>query len=998
VAHPLLARQMKKLGLGDDAPPPDAEVWRRFLDRLDRSYIEADQDRYLLERSLAMSSREMQELYESLRESSETRIAAERNRLRAVISSLGAGLCILDPEARVLSINPEGERLLGWQEAELSGGVLCEFVDAEGPHGLPYERLDTCLRNLMTSGGPNANQDACFTRKDGTDLPVSYVLTPITEEDRLLGVVLVFLDITERKHAEAALREAHDELEARVQERTLALAEANEVLQVEIAERKWAEEALRRQNQYFAALHETALALMNRLEIDDLLSALITRAGQLLGTPHGFVYLLEPGDAEIQVKVGIGCFSRHVGFRVKPGEGLAGLVWQTGKPVVVTDYDAWEGRSPNFPHGEVCAVAAVPLRSGTRVVGVIGVQREQAGTTYGDSEVELLNGIAQLVSIALDNARLYSTAQRDLDERRRAEEALRWSEQRFRSLVQNASDIIAILDADGVMGYLSPGVQPVLGYAPDGLAGVNVFEMIHPDDVDRLRTAWSRVVLQPGLYPPIEFRFRHADGSWRHLEASANNLLHDPSVGGVVENVRDITEQKLLEEQLTHRAFYDPLTDLPNRALFMDRLTHALAATAGHRREAIAVLFLDLDGFKVINDSMGHGAGDALLSAVARRLMACLRLSDTIARFGGDEFAVLIEDVSGPGEAFRTAERILEKLRRPFDLEGREVFVTASIGIALSSLTVSGARPDDLLREADIALYQAKAVGKARAVIFDPSMNARAVERLEMETDLRLAIERGEFRVYYQPMVLLETGAIGEVEALVRWQHPKRGLLSPSDFIPLAEETGLIVPIGRWVLVEACHQVRQWREQYPAAAAIVLSVNLSPRQFQQPDLVAQVAGVLAETGLGPEGVRLEITESLLMEDAPTTVHTLCALKDLGVHLAIDDFGTGYSSLSYLSRFPVDTLKIDRSFVTVLDTDDENALAIVRAVTTLGHALGMEVTAEGIETARHLVSVRDVGCDRGQGYFFAHPVPADAMADILVVGLTAVAVAAGSDAA
>jgi diguanylate cyclase (GGDEF)-like protein/PAS domain S-box-containing protein len=1105
--HPLLARQLKKLGLGDGSAAPDAAVWQNLLDRVSRSYTEADQGRELLERSLEISSHEMQELYESLRRTSETRIAEERNRLRAVISSLGAGLCILDPEARVLSINPEGERLLGWQEAALTGRVFYEIVENE-----QGACTVDCARALAPGGGPTANEDARFRRGNGELLPVSYVVTPITEGGTLRGAVLVFLDITERNRAEAVLRQARDELEARVLERTRELAEANEVLQVEIAERKAAEEevrrteqryrllfenapvmyavtrnhdgmpvvmdcnglflrelgytraevigrpivdfytpesahllldgkgyqralagefsaeerqlvtksgrvietllqavpdlapdgsvmgtrtmfvdiserlraeaSLQRKNAYFAALHETALNLLKRLDVEGLLEAIMLRAGELLGTEHGYIYLPDGEGETVSVRVAIGSFSRIVGFTMPRDEGMVGHVWKTRAPMIVSDYDAWEGKSSRVAPGRLGSVLAVPLLSGEQVLGVVGMKRELTDAPWIEADAELLTGFAQLAAIALDNARLFTEAQHELGERTRAEQALRRSERRFRSLVQNASDIIAILDAEAMAQYLSPGIERVLGYQPDTLLDVLVFDLVHPDDVGRVMSAWARTVSEPGLTPAIEFRLRHAGGSWRSLEVRAHNLLQDPAVHGVVLNIRDITEEKRLEEELTRRAFYDALTGLPNRALFMDRLTHALA-NATRRGESVAVLFLDLDGFKVVNDSLGHGAGDMLLTSVAGRLGSSLRGGDTIARFGGDEFAVLIENITDAREVVRAADRILERLRQPMLVEGREIFASASIGIALNRPAGHDAQPDDLLREADIALYQAKAAGKARAVVFDPSMNARAMERLELEADLRAAMDRGELQMYYQPIVDLETGAISEVEALVRWRHPRRGLLAPAEFIPLAEETGLIIPLGRWILLEACREIRALREH--AAPDVVLSVNLSVRQFQQPDLADEVAAVLAETGMDPAALCLEITESLLMEDARSTVLTLGALKALGVQLAIDDFGTGYSSLSYLSRFPVDTLKIDRSFVTALDSNEGNAVAIVRAVTTLGHTLGIAVTAEGIETAAHLMTVRAIGCDRGQGYFFAPPLPAAALSGVLSRG-------------
>ncbi|HEX7214148.1 MAG TPA: EAL domain-containing protein, partial [Methylomirabilota bacterium] len=405
-------------------------------------------------------------------------------------------------------------------------------------------------------------------------------------------------------------------------------------------------------------------------------------------------------------------------------------------------------------------------------------------------------------------------------------------------------------------------------------------------------------------------------------------------------------------DQLARQAFRDSLTSMPNRALFMDRLSHALTRTE-RRGEQLAVLFLDLDRFKVVNDSLGHSVGDQLLVGVSQRLAGCLRPEDTIARLGGDEFAILLEDVKDDRGPTSVADRLTAELQQPFKVEGREVIITVSIGIAMS--TAKRMTPEDILRDADLAMYHAKGKGKARYEVFDKSMNAPAQERMDLELDLRNAVTRGEFTLHYQPVVDLPSGRITEVEALVRWRHPQRGLLFPADFVGLSEETGLIVPLGRWVLHEACRQTRQWQLASPGTP-LAISVNISARQLQQPGLVEEIAAVLRDTRLDPSTLRLEITETVVMHDAPATLAKLEALKALGVQLAIDDFGTGYSSLGYLKRFPVDTLKIDRSFVKGIGGNVEDS-AIVRAVITVAKSLNLSVTAEGIETAEQLEHLR-----------------------------------------
>ncbi len=430
-------------------------------------------------------------------------------------------------------------------------------------------------------------------------------------------------------------------------------------------------------------------------------------------------------------------------------------------------------------------------------------------------------------------------------------------------------------------------------------------------------------------------------------------------------------------DQLARQAFRDPLTSLPNRALFVDRLAHALTRTE-RRGELLAVLFLDLDRFKVINDSLGHSVGDQLLVGISQRLAVCLRPEDTIARLGGDEFAILLEDVKDASAAAAVAERLGAELQRPFVFEGRELFVTVSIGIAL---TISRRMtPEDILREADLAMYHAKARGKARHEVFDKSMNKPAQDRLGLELDLRHAITRGDFTLHYQPVVALDSGRITEVEALIRWKHPERGLLFPADFVALTEETGLIVPLGRWIITEACRQLQEWRAA-GVVTPLVMSVNLSARQLQHLHLVDDVAHALEETRIDPGALRLEITETVVMQEAPSTLAKLEALKKLGVRLAIDDFGTGYSSLGYLKRFPVDTLKIDRSFVNGIGRDVEDT-AIVRAVITVAKSLGLAVTAEGIENDGQLTELRALGCDRGQGYLFAKPISGDRIPELL----------------
>ena len=440
------------------------------------------------------------------------------------------------------------------------------------------------------------------------------------------------------------------------------------------------------------------------------------------------------------------------------------------------------------------------------------------------------------------------------------------------------------------------------------------------------------------------------------------------------ELTREVAERKQVEQQLLHNAFHDGLTGLANRALFMDHLQLALGRAQRHETYRFAVLFLDLDRFKVINDSLGHMAGDQLLVEIARRLETVMRPGDTVSRLGGDEFAILLDDLRDVCEAEAVAGRLQRELAASCNLVGHEVFTTASIGIALSSADYH--RPEDLLRDADTAMYRAKKLGKARYEVFEQSMHARAMDLLGLERDLRGAVERGELFLQYQPIVSLDTGALRGFEALVRWQHPERGLIPPAKFIPIAEETGLILPIGRWVLGEACRQMRQWQLLSPADGQLPINVNLSGKQFMQPDLLDQIQAVLRETGLDPRSLKLEITESVVMDNIETATDTLEQLRALGVELGIDDFGTGYSSLSYLQRFPVGTLKIDRSFISRI-TESDGTAEIIRTIMKLAQTLGMDVVAEGVETEQQRAQLRALECESGQGYYFSMPMDRDA---------------------
>jgi diguanylate cyclase (GGDEF)-like protein/PAS domain S-box-containing protein len=594
---------------------------------------------------------------------------------------------------------------------------------------------------------------------------------------------------------------------------------------------------------------------------------------------------------------------------------------------------------------------------------------------------EWVRGLAALV-LLFDVYTVYQHLQLQRMRRQLAER-----DRLFQLISENAADMIALVDRDGNRLYNSPAYTKVLGYSAEELTATSPVEQIHPDDRGRVLEAAEKA-RRTGRGERLEYRIRHKDGSWRVLESTASAIRGSKGENnGLVIVNRDITDRKRVEDMLAHQAFHDGLTNLPNRVLFLDRVGRAIAVSRRHPNLKFAVLFIDIDGFKVFNDSLGHAVGDALLIQIAQRLTGCLRRVDTISRQqksdkdelmvgdntlsrpGGDEFAVLAEDIRDPSDAVRVAERIQERLGVPFELNGQEIVISASIGIAVGSGDATDAQ--DSLRDAEIAMYRAKQRGKARCEVFDTAMHSEARKRLQLETDMRKALDAGDFKVFYQPIVSLHSGQIVGFEALSRWPKPE-GMVMPNDFIPVANETGMILTINRELLVVACQQLRRWQKLYPSDPPLSLSVNVSPKQFVQPGLAAQIGELIEKGGVDPHCINLEITETIAMADAEKSGMVLSDLKALGVRLDIDDFGTGYSSLSRLQRFPVDTLKIDRNFVSRMDSDrDTNE--IVRIIITLAHNLGLKVVAEGVENQTQVAMLRELGCEKAQGYLFSKPV-------------------------
>lgn len=842
---------------------------------------------------------------------------------RTVVQTMSDFVMIVDRQGMTRYVSPAVEEVLGRRAEDLIGISAFSFVH---PDDLP--QVVGAFQHVLNN--PARIPAALFRSRhaDGSWRYIEATSSTRLDDPNVGGVVICARDVTARR---------------RIQE---ALAGQNRVLEM----------------------------LSAGVGLPDMFAELCLTIEQVIDDVYCSVLLLDESGATVKhgaaPHLPQSYWSALDGARIGPAAGSCGAAIYTAAPVVSADiandptWAAWGALALEHGLASCWSIPVLDPLSG-RALGAFAAYSRHPRTPT-QTELDYMFEAGRLASVVIQSAR-------DRD-------GLRRSEERFRSLVQNGSEMITLIAADATCIYQSPSVERVLGYPWRQYIGRPALDFVHPDDRARVQRELRdlRQAGAPRAVRMVELRAQHRDGGWVYLEALATNLLDDPAVRGIVLNSRDITERKLLEDQLSWQAFHDALTGLPNRALFRDRLEHAVART-NRQHGTIAVMFLDLDRFKLVNDSLGHDVGDQLLVAVGQRLLETVRESDTLARLGGDEFTVLVEDVVDTRELMQLAERIIERLRQPFPLSvGPEVFVSVSIGIALGINGRQGA--DELLRSADIALYRAKGHSQGGYEVFRPSMLEQPTSRLELESDLQRAIERDELRIYYQPELDLRTGELCALEALVRWQHATRGLILPTEFIEVAEETGLIVPVGRWVLETACRQAVKWP---PTSAGVLptLSVNLSARELQQPDLIEHIVGVLEQVGMRADRLRFEITENVLVQEAQSTLATLRALKELGIQIAIDDFGIGYSSLSYLTRLPVDTLKIDRLFVSGQGREIGN-LAIIRAVASLAQALEMTVTAEGIETAEQLRRVVEAGCRRGQGHYFAYPVPADDVAELI----------------
>src|SRR5215217_6197519 len=944
-------------------------------------------------------------------------------RYRTVLDAAFDAIVTITLDGIVRWFNRGAERIFGYGAEEVIGQPVTLLM--------PERYRELCVAGLhryLRTGEARVvggTTELVGLRKDGSEFPIEMSLGETYEDGERLftGVIR---DVTERKEVEKAFKESEERIRTLLQNTSdiITLLEADGTV-------RYISPAVERVTGYRPE-EQIGTSAFGSVHPDDREQALNTFA-EVLKVP----VLHPPLEFRVPHKDGSWCYLEHVVNNLLDDPAVSGVVVtsrdvterkeaerklreaeqryrtliEKGPAVVyiqeigspdsaiymspqietLTGYSPEECKDPALRWGMVHPEDREWLRDEDERTGEPGkIFTTEYRVVHRDGSTKWVRNESVLIEDEMSGTRYWQGFMLEITERKTFEEALERLSRQHEMVLKSAGEGIFGLDLHGNVTFVNPAAARITGWEAEELVGRPQHDVLHhtkPDGSPYPREECPiHAAFEDGTtHSRDDEVFWRKDGTSFPVEYMRSPILQDSQVIGAVVTFKDITRRKAIERQLHHQAFHDPLTELPNRALFMDRLEHALTR-ANRRGNKVAVLFTDLDNFKVINDSLGHKAGDQLLVAVAERLETSLRSEDTAGRLGGDEFTILVEDISRVGEVVQIAERIADILRPPFVLEEQEVFTTVSTGLALNSTAQE--QPADLLRYADLAMYRAKRRGKARYEVFEPSMDAGAVERLMLETGLRRALVRQEFRVYYQPILALENNKIAGVEALVRWEHPQRGLLLPEEFVSIAEETGLIVRIGQWVLREAGKQARIWRERYPGTPPLTISVNLSTREFFHPKLVAEV---LDESDIDPASLQLEITEGSMTNNGTSWAErTLRNLKRMGVQLAIDDFGLGYSSLSYLKRFPVDFLKIDRSFIAGLGGEPNGVSKdkeIVKAMIELTHALGLTVIAEGVETSEQLAQLRDMKCDFAQGNYFSEPLPSEALAVILAEDLT-----------
>ena len=914
-------------------------------------------------------------------------------RLRGIMGAVVDGIVTVDGDGRVETFNPAAERLFGWTEAEIAGQPVARLL-ADGTTGL--------------AGLAGRRCELVGRRQDGSAFPLEMSASRLGHgpEGILIGVAR---DISDRRQAEEALKESERRFR-HIFEQSLEgifqttpdghYIDANPALAALYGYRSPDEmkaEVTDIATQIYvdpAARAAYVRAMAEHGQVRDLEYPLRRRDGSIVWVVENSWAVKDEGGSILRYEGTVRDITERKRAEREIAEKsalLSATFENISQAVAIFDQDRrLLGCNSQFVRMLALpprqAEPGVPLGDIVRYFGERGErlgpadpERRALGDMSADgaaaAKVERTLHTGATVQVAarrIPDGRILITYT-DVTDLKQREAELRLSEERYALAARGANDGLLDWDLTSNQVYYSPRWKSMLGCREEDIAGGSeeVFARVHADDLDRVRAAFDSHLSGATTHIEVEYRVRHADGRYRWVLTRGVSVV-DPASGRatrIAGSQTDITERKRAEQQLLHDAFHDALTGLPNRALFMDRLGQAVSRAKRNAARTFAVLFLDIDRFKYVNDSLGHSAGDGLIVALARRISGCRRASDTVARLGGDEFAVLLEDLRALEDAVAVADQVQQAIVQPLTLRGQEVFPTASIGIAWG--TADYDRPEDVLSDADLAMYRAKAAGKSRYEVFEPGMRTFSIQQLGLETDLRRAFERDELVLYYQPIIDLAEGRIAGFEALMRWRHPVRGLVSPGEFIPLAEETGLIVAMGWWAFGEACRRLKAWGEEY--GRPMFMSINVSARQFKDKDLIDNIAEFLQTVDLPPASIKLEITESLLMDNPEVAAEWLRQLKRLDLSLSIDDFGTGYSSLSYLHRFPFDTLKIDRSFISTMTEKREN-LEIVRAIIALTHTLGMKVVAEGAERAEEVTLLRQLGCDYVQGFYFARPVP------------------------